>query len=133
MLDRISELIKHRENFAFETTLATRSFKNIVHQAKTNNYQVTLIYFWLESVELAKLRVKTRVDEGGHDIPKDIIERRYYRGIHNLFSIYSDICDLVLLYDNSKSNPELVYEKSIVEKPEIHNMKKYNKILSLDV
>jgi len=131
MLERIEELLDHGENFAFETTLATRSFKNLILRAQKKSYKVTLIYFWLESVELAKLRVQNRVQEGGHDIPEDIIERRYYRGIRNFFEIYSCICDLILIYDNSKSDPELIYEKSDGEIPEIHNSKKYEKILSL--
>lgn len=131
MLGRIDELLFHEENFAFETTLATRSFRNLIEEARKKKYKVTLIYFWLESVELAKMRVQNRVNEGGHNIPKETIERRYYRGLKNLFTIYSEICDLVLIYDNSKSDPELIFEYSVGSGPEIFNSERFEKILSL--
>ena len=68
MLNRINELILENQNFAFETTLATRSFKKKIIEAKDKGYHVTMLFFWLESSELAKERVKTRVAEGGHNI-----------------------------------------------------------------
>ncbi len=88
MLNRINELLSQNENFAFETTLSTRSYKNKILEAKKKNYNVTLLFFWLKNPELAKERVKIRVIEGGHNIPEDVIERRYYKGIKNLFEIY---------------------------------------------
>ena len=87
MLHRINELLSQNENFAFETTLSTRSYKNKILEAKKKNYNVTLLFFWLKNPELAKERVKIRVIEGGHNIPEDVIERRYYKGIKNLFEI----------------------------------------------
>lgn len=66
MLHRINELLQQNENFAFETTLSTRSYKNKVLEAKRNYYNVTLLFFWLKNPELAIERVKTRVMEGGH-------------------------------------------------------------------
>tara|TARA_R110000868_G_scaffold411374_3_gene703376 strand:- start:45 stop:473 length:429 start_codon:yes stop_codon:yes gene_type:complete len=77
MINRINELLKENESFAFETTLSTRSYRNKVLQAKKQGYTVTLIFFWLNNIELAKERVKTRVFEGGHNIPENVIERRY--------------------------------------------------------
>lgn len=65
MLKRINELLEKNENFAFETTLATKSYKSKIIEAKRNNYNVTLLFFWLQNVELAIERVKTRVLEGG--------------------------------------------------------------------
>jgi predicted ABC-type ATPase len=62
---------------------------------------VSLLFFWLNSVELAKERVRYRVSEGGHNIPPDVIERRYYKGLKNLFDIYLPICDNVVIMDNS--------------------------------
>lgn len=104
MLKRISELMKSDQNFAVETTLATKIYKQKILEAKQNDFKVTLIFFWLESIELAKERVKTRVSEGGHNIPPDIITRRYKGGIDNLVDIYLDICDEVLIFDNSRNN-----------------------------
>ncbi len=110
MLNRITELMQAGEDFAFETTLSTRSYKNRVLEAQQKGYFVTLIYYWLESPQLAEKRVEFRVQEGGHNIPKEIINRRYVNGIQNLFNIYLDICDYTLIFDNSRTEPVLVYE-----------------------
>ena len=88
MLKRVNELLNSGHNFAFETTLATKSYKHKILLAQKRGFAVTLLFFWLENVELAKERVKTRVLEGGHNIPEKIIERRYFNGIANLFDIY---------------------------------------------
>ena len=131
MLKRINELLENKESFAFETTLATKSFESLIYKAQEKGYFVNLIYYWLESVELAEMRVKTRVAEGGHNIPKDVIHRRYFRGIDNLFKIYHDICDLVIIYDNSNNQPELVYEKNQLNECNITDLEKFNIIKSL--
>ena len=93
MLNRINELLNDGENFAFETTLSTRSYKSKIVEAKAKGYTVTLLFFWLRSVDLAKERVRIRVSEGGHNIEAQIIGRRYKRGIKNLFDIYLPIVD----------------------------------------
>lgn len=130
MLKRIDELLLSNEDFAFETTLATRSFHQLIDKAKKSGYSVSLIYFWLDSVALAERRVKTRVEEGGHDIPKDVIKRRYYRGIENLFKLYHALCDVVLIYDNSIKIPDLVYsyDNNVID---VYNSEKLEKIKSL--
>ena len=71
-------------------------------------YTINLLYFWLQSAELAISRVKRRVENGGHNIPEDIIIRRYYRGLSNLFKLYLLLCDNWLIYNNSNQNIELV-------------------------
>jgi len=126
MLKRINELISENENFAFETTLSTRSYKNKIIEAKTKGYRVTLLFFWLQSTELAKERVKTRVLEGGHNIETAIIERRYQRGIENLFDIYLPIVDGALIFDNSEGMHELIADKQIDGLLNISNQEKFN-------
>lgn len=84
MLNRIENLFQDNQSFAFETTLATKSYKNKIIEAKQNGYEVTLLFFWLNNIDLAIERVATRVQEGGHNIPTDVIIRRYKRGIINL-------------------------------------------------
>jgi predicted ABC-type ATPase len=127
MLKRIDELINSNQDFSFETTLSTKSFIKTIERAKSKGYYVTLIFFWLESVELAKDRVQKRVIEGGHNIEPDIIERRYKAGIKNLFNIYCDRVDSLLIYDNSKPDSELIAEKEIDnEFFIIHNSAKFN-------
>lgn len=113
MLKRIDELIDENKTFAFETTLATRSYKNKIKTAKIKGYTVTLLFFWLENIGLAKERVKIRVFEGGHNIEPNIIERRYINGIKNLFGIYLSIVDGALIFDNSFGKPKLIAQKTI--------------------
>ena len=108
MLNRINELFSERQNFAFETALSTRSYKNKIIEAQQKGYNVTLMFFWLQNIELAKEHVKTRVLEGGHNIPPDVIERRYIKGIKNLFDIYLPIVDKAYLFDNSEGTHELL-------------------------
>lgn len=112
MLNRINELLKGTENFAFETTLSTRSYKLKIQEAQQNGFLVTLLFFWLQSVDLAKERVKVRVLEGGHNIDPDVIERRYIRGIKNLFDIYLPMVDGALVFDNSAGKHKLLAQKT---------------------
>lgn len=130
MLKRIDELFLENENFAFETTLATKTYKEKVLNAKKEGYFVTLLFFWLKNTELAKERVKTRVLEGGHNIPEDIIERRYLNGIINLFDIYLPIVNQVLIFDNSEGKHKLIAEKNFGEEISIIKEKEFNELKS---
>lgn len=126
MLRRINELLLENENFAFETTLSTRSYKNKIAEAKEKGYRVTLLFFWLQNIELAKERVKTRVSEGGHNIEPEVIERRYIKGIKNLFNIYLPIVDGAFIFDNSEAQHELLADKQIGAELNIVNEEKFN-------
>ncbi len=108
MLQRIKELLKVKADFGFETTLATRSYVQLVKQAKKQGFTVILIYFWLESIALAKARVKSRVEKGGHNIPNDVIERRCKGGLDNFFSNYKSLADKWIFYDNSFETPAAI-------------------------
>jgi predicted ABC-type ATPase len=101
MLRRIDELLEALEDFAIETTLSTRSYVSLVHRAKRLGYKVSLIYIWLSSPELALRRVGERVRKGGHNIPADVVKRRYFKGISNLFRLFMPICDSWIIADNS--------------------------------
>ncbi len=113
MLNRIKDLLSENKNFAFETTFITKSYKNKITEAKEKGYRVTLLFFWLQNIDLAKERVKSKVSEGGHNIETEVIKRRYVNGIKNLFEIYLEIADEVLIFDNSFGAPELIAEKSL--------------------
>lgn len=126
MLNRINELLSENENFAFETTLATKSYKNKIIEAKAKGYRVTLLFFWLQNIDLAKERVKIRVSEGGHNIEPEVIERRFIKGIKNLFDIYLSIVDGALLFDNSEGKHELLAEKQLDRLLNIVNQEKFN-------
>jgi predicted ABC-type ATPase len=97
MLERIIELIDLGVDFAFETTLTTISYKNTIELARQKGYKITLLFFWLNDVILAIERVATRVSEGGHHIPEDVIIRRYFKGLANLTNVFINICDYRLL------------------------------------
>lgn len=125
MLQRIEILLNKRDSFAIETTLATKSYRNLILRAKERGYRVILLYFWLPSPEMAEERVATRVASGGHSIPKDVIHRRYWAGINNLFDIFIPIVDRWSLYDNSGSM------EPIVERSEIIDYTKFSKIKKL--
>jgi predicted ABC-type ATPase len=126
MLNRINELLSLNVNFAFETTLSTKSYKSKIIEAKDKGYRITLLFFWLQNVELAKERVITRVAEGGHNIEPEVIERRYIRGIQNLFDIYLPIIDGALIFDNSEGKHELLADKNIDGILNIVNQEKFN-------
>ncbi|HMA71938.1 MAG TPA: zeta toxin family protein [Xanthobacteraceae bacterium] len=84
MLERIRELIKNRQSFAFETTCSGRTHIPILRRCKADGWRVTLVYLWLPSPEAALDRVARRVREGGHGIPDDVVVRRYWAGLSNL-------------------------------------------------
>jgi predicted ABC-type ATPase len=93
MLMRVRELIGMGADFAFETTLATKSYYYLIKEAQEKGYFVTILYLWLPSPEQAIKRVAQRVSEGGHNIPETVIRRRYRAGIKNLFNIYMPVAD----------------------------------------
>jgi len=126
MLYRIEHLLDENSTFAFETTLASKTYKNTILKAQAKGYNVILLFFWLQTVELAKKRVQKRVLEGGHNIDPMVIERRYLSGIRNLFDIYLPIVDEVLIFDNSEGVHELIAKKMNKIGISILNNNKYN-------
>lgn len=102
MLLKIKSLFKKRADFGIETTLAVRSVLKMIRKAQDEGYEVTLLYFWLQSPQMAIDRVKARVESGGHSIPEETIIRRYYTGIKYLFNDYIPLCDRWILADNSE-------------------------------
>lgn len=112
MIERINQLLNNGVDFAFETTLATKSYKNFISRARENGYHVTLLFFWLQTSELAKKRVDRRVKEGGHHIPAEIIERRYEKGLLNFFNIFMTSVNEWILIDNSGNPYEIIADGS---------------------
>lgn len=128
MLARIAELVGENRDFAFETTLATRSFAGLCARASKRGYEICLVFLWLDSAELAIERVKQRVSEGGHSIPEETIIRRYHSGIKNFFTLYQDRVDYWMFIDNSGVNQELVAEGKFGEAVTVYNESKWEKI-----
>jgi len=126
MLLKINYLLENKENFSIETTLATRSLLKIIARAQEMGYEVTILYFWLSSPGMAIERVKKRVASGGHDIPVEVIKRRYYMGLDHLFNYYIPVCDHWILADNSHSPFSVIAQGNKGEEPLIRNAKKYD-------
>lgn len=131
MLERIDNLMRTKADFAFETTLSTRSYVNKVKLAKESGYEVTLLYLWLNSQELAIERVKERVREGGHNIPEQVIRRRYSRGIKNLIDLFIPIVDNWIVIDNSEISFLIVAEGLDGENIVIHDRHIWNRIIEI--
>lgn len=129
MLKRLKYLANNQLDFAFETTLSGLNYRKFIQQCQEKNYQINLIYFWLQTPALAIARVKKRVASGGHDIPEDVIIRRYYRGKENLIQTYLPLCDTWIIYDNSNLAPELVAEKGFTQAPIIYQTDTYLRIM----
>jgi predicted ABC-type ATPase len=110
MLKKLRYLFTRREDFCIETTLATRSLLKTVKMAQDQGYFVTVVYLWLNNPEIAVRRVAARVEAGGHDVPPDVIRRRYYTGLEYFFELYSPVCDKWMLVDNSDNDFRIVVE-----------------------
>ena len=130
MLERMNVLIAEKENFAFETTLASKSFVKYIEKAQRNGYTTKLVFFWLHSHELAIKRVKYRVNEGGHDIPVDVIKRRYYRGLENFFKIYKNSVNSWLFINNS-GNPYKIIAEGSADNEIVYHKKISNNLIGI--
>lgn len=133
MLKRINELLTEGADFAFETTLATKSYVSLLKKAKASGYKITLVYFWLSSPEEAIERVATRVSKGGHHIPEEVIRRRYYAGINNLVKLYKPICDFWMVVNNSLGKSEIIADGEADRSELIYNHDIWNTIKSQSI
>lgn len=104
MLEQMRDLAVRREDFAFETTLAARTYAGWLESLRATGYVVYLYYYWLRGPELAITRVAQRVEAGGHFVPDDTIRQRYARSVRNFFELYRPVADWWEVYDNSYSD-----------------------------
>ena len=128
MIAKTRYLLKKRLDFGIETTLATRTILKTVKMAQEAGYTVTLLYFWLNSPELAIERVKARVEAGGHNIPEETIRRRYIVGIDYFFHDYAPICERWILADNSQIPFRVIAEGSKLDLINIKDRETYERI-----
>jgi predicted ABC-type ATPase len=101
MLRHLQELARQGVSFAFETTLASRSFAPWIRELTQTGYQFHLVFFWLPSADFAVQRVVERVQQGGNDVPAATIRRRYRAGLHHFFRLYQPLAATWRMYDNS--------------------------------
>jgi len=110
LLERIAELSQAGEDFGFETTLSGRTHAKLLSDLKSSGYQIDLFYLWLPSPNMAVDRVAKRALEGGHDVPEDVVRRRYASGLQNFFRLYSPRVDSWWFYDSSCIPPIVIAE-----------------------
>ena len=110
-LNEIHKNIEKRIDFAFETTLAGRSYIKLLKKLREEGWRIVLFFLWIPDADFSRDRVRQRVQEGGHDIPDEAIYRRYPRIMNNLVNTYISLCDKVSCYDNSNPEPVLIFEQ----------------------
>ncbi|OGF46215.1 MAG: hypothetical protein A2452_13415 [Candidatus Firestonebacteria bacterium RIFOXYC2_FULL_39_67] len=108
VLEQIKQYSSVLMDFGFETTLSGKIYANLIKGLKKRGYNIHIYFLWVPSPEVSLARIKERVAEGGHDIPKADVIRRYKRSIDNFFQIYKDLVDNWILFDNSKSAPKVI-------------------------
>ncbi len=113
-ITRAQYCITNRQSFAMETTLSGKLYLHLIQKAKQQRFNVKLFYVYLDTPELAVNRVKSRVKSGGHDIPVDVIKRRYDKSLYNLINVYISIVNEVVIVNNTQYNkkPLPVYVKN---------------------
>lgn len=122
MLARLKQLAASRATFAFETTLATRSFAPWLRELCDSGYRFALIFLWLPDAEQAIARVAERARQGGHSVPADTIRRRHAAGLHNFFKLYQPLATGWRFYDNSEPEiPRLIASGSGIMENTVEN------------
>lgn len=110
VLERIAEFTQAGVDFAFETTLSGRSYVPLLHRMKKAGFRLHMFYLWIPSPELALLRIRDRVESGGHNVLERHVRRRYGRTLRNLFTLYRTLLDTLHFFDNSSGTPRLIFK-----------------------
>jgi predicted ABC-type ATPase len=110
VLESIQQASSCRSDFAFETTLSGRSYVRVIRDLRAHGYRIHMFYLWIPSPELALLRIRERVNQGGHNVPAAAVRRRFSRTIGNLFHLYRPLLDSLRVFDNSTREPRLIFE-----------------------
>ena len=121
MLERLDQLAEQRADFAFETTLASRTFAPFLRKLVDSGYEAHIAFIWVPAPELNILRVADRVRRGGHFVHEEDIRRRYTRGISNFFNLYRLLPVSWEFYDNRGREPELIARGFSMEASEVAN------------
>jgi predicted ABC-type ATPase len=108
MLEQIHSLAKRGVDFGFETTLSGKTYVKLLQGMKKRGYVVHIFLLWVPNVELAIERIKLRVQNGGHDIPDEVVRRRFDRSLLNFFRTYQPLADSWTIFDNSVDIPKMI-------------------------
>lgn len=129
MLARLKDLAGTQRDFAFETTLASRTFAPWLESLRVSGYRVHLMFLALPSPKLAVARVAERVRQGGHDVPERTIRRRFVSGLRNFFALYQVVADSWQVFDNSQlTGPRLIASGHGTSQAEIVDRKAWTRI-----
>lgn len=111
VIEQLHYFTDKNADFAFETTLSGKTYINFFKELKKKGYSLHLFFLWIPSSQLALVRIKDRVAEGGHDVPAQDVCRRFNRSIDNFFKLYKPLLDSWMLFDNSESIPRLIAQE----------------------
>lgn len=123
LLREIEANVAAGTDFAFETTLSGRMYVRLLNELRSKDWKAVLFYLWIPGVEFSRLRVRQRVESGGHDIPDEAIIRRYRRTVSNFLTVFAPLCDEVFCYDNSDLEPFLVFADQKGERKILDNIR----------
>ena len=101
--------VANKISFTFETVLSTDRNLKLLRRAKENGFFIRCFYILTADVNVNIARVKSRVENGGHDVPEDKIRSRYVKAL-SLIPALVDVCDVMHIYDNTKI-PERIFKK----------------------
>ena len=131
LIERMRELVRDGESFAFETTFSGRSYIQTLRECRANGWRVSLYYFWLPSPEHSVARVAKRVSQGGHSIPADVIYRRFKTGLWNMRHLYLPLADTAAVYDKGGYRRILIADREAGFPLVIHDLERWSRIEEL--
>lgn len=111
VLECIADFTQARRDFAFETTLSGRTYAPVLRKVARAGFRLHMFYLWIPSPELALLRIRDRVESGGHNVPERDVRRRFTRTLGNLFKLYRPLLDTLHFFDNSSDTPRLIFKE----------------------
>jgi predicted ABC-type ATPase len=111
VLERIAEFTAAKTDFAFETTLAGRTYLRVLRGVRRTGFRLHMFYLWVPSPDLALLRIRDRVESGGHNVPEQDVRRRFGRTLGNLLTLYRPLLDTLHFFDNSSETPRLIFKE----------------------
>jgi predicted ABC-type ATPase len=112
MLQQIHLLADRGRDFGFETTLSSKTYVRLLHDLRDRGYRIHLFFLWIPNIDIALERIADRVRRGGHNMPEDVVRRRFQKGLPNLFQLYRPLLDSWVIFDNSSDTPNMIaFEK----------------------
>ncbi len=127
VLEQIKEYAEAGIDFCFETTMSGTTYLKYFKMLKEKGYKIHIFFLWIPSAQLAMIRIKDRVAQGGHDVPVKDIKRRFERSLNKFFTEYRLLTDKWILFDNAEATPKIIAKKSNAH-IDIINADKFKKI-----